>query len=81
MAVTTTRKRKGCWQLVLNMELKALYTEKFLKDTLNLLKDNLKDLELWSVWNEDKYQVTISVIKEKIFSIEQSLKGGEKNER
>lgn len=39
------------------------YDKKDLKITVQILKDQLKDLEKWSVYNDDKFSEEIYTIK------------------
>jgi hypothetical protein len=40
-----------------------IYNEEFRKDTLQIILDNLKDLSLWSAYNQDKDADLIKQIK------------------
>jgi hypothetical protein len=40
-----------------------IYDKSFLNDTLYLLHEQLHDLDLWSVYNKDKYSDEICEIK------------------
>ncbi len=40
-----------------------LYTEKFKKDTIKIILDNVEDLEAWSAWNDGKLSDDIQNIK------------------
>ena len=33
----------------------TIYTKEYAKETLQVILDNLKDLSLWSAYNQDKY--------------------------
>ncbi len=41
----------------------SIYDEDFFKSTLSLLQSELDDLDTWSVYNQDKYNDEISIIR------------------
>jgi hypothetical protein len=49
-----------------------LYDQKYLKLTIQVLKDNIHDLSLWSVYNEDKYNEEVSALEKHIKHIEEA---------
>jgi hypothetical protein len=40
-----------------------IYDNKWLKTTIKLLEDNLKDLSMWSAWNDDQLNYEIHQLK------------------
>lgn len=51
----------------------SIYDEEFLKSTLSLLQSELDDLDTWSVYNEDKFNDEISIIRNAIELIKENL--------
>jgi len=51
-----------------------LRSNKFAKDTVDVMLDDMKDLETWSVYNDDKYQDEILELKERVENLKQCLK-------
>ena len=50
-----------------------MYDQKFLKTTLLILEDNLKDLEMWSVYNKDRFNNEISELKTMIKTLKAEI--------
>jgi hypothetical protein len=50
-----------------------MYDQKFLKTTLLILEDNLKDLEMWSVYNKDRFNNEISELKTMIKTLKDEI--------
>jgi len=58
----------------LNTKMDYLRSNKFAKDTVDVMLDDMKDLETWSVYNDDKYQDEILELKERVENLKQCLK-------
>ena len=56
--------------------MKDLYTKDYLVLVIKILKDNIHDLSLWSVYNADKYNEEVSALEKHIGHIEKDLKEG-----
>ena len=50
-----------------------LYDETFVKSTIVELEDNVKDLELWSAYNDDKSIDLINILKKVIKLIKEEV--------
>ena len=50
-----------------------MYDKKFLKTTLLILEDNLKDLDMWSVYNKDRFNNEISELKTMIKTLKAEI--------
>jgi hypothetical protein len=50
-----------------------MYNTKYLKNTLLILEDNLKDLETWSVYNKDRLNNEISELKTMIKTLKAEI--------
>ena len=56
------------------------FDQQYLDLTLQVLKDNLKDLEAWNAHNDDKFTIETSTINVWIKSIEDQIALDKRNE-
>ena len=52
---------------------KGIYDQEWLESTLISLEADLEDLDIWSVYNLDKYNEEIYTIKQALQAIKESL--------
>ena len=58
-----------------------MYNQKYLKTTLLILEKDLEDLEMWSVYNKDKFNNEISELKTLILTLKAEVDWEEQEEK
>jgi hypothetical protein len=53
-----------------------MYDQQFLKDTIYLLKGQIRDLGTWSVYNEDMYSYQVAELEKALKNLEKEIKEG-----
>lgn len=54
--------------------MKNIYTKEFLKNTLDMIGDNLSDLEMWSTYNDDEFNEEIADLEKALRKIKEKRK-------
>lgn len=52
----------------------VIYTKQFLTNILEIIKDDIHDLQMWSVYNEDRFGEEITKLNSALDTIVQSTK-------
>lgn len=58
-----------------------MYNQKYLKTTIRILEKDLEDLEMWSVYNQDKFNNEVSELKTMILTLKAEIDWEEQEDK